>query len=126
MFITLQDPDGTYEATLGTMHDVLPEAMANFLAPIGTEWDSPIVGDALDVPAIPGRGRLRSARSRAGKADPLRGPNTEPALPIANRPMEQAWQRARDDRTPWELAIGTSKLTETAPSAATAGRSRVG
>src|SRR5262245_61572105 len=46
MFITLQDPDGAYEATLGTMHDVLPEAMANFLAPIGTEWDSPVVGHA--------------------------------------------------------------------------------
>src|SRR5262245_6271817 len=54
MFITLQDPDGSYEATLGTMHDVLPEAMANFLAPMGTEWDSPIVGKVHDVPPIPG------------------------------------------------------------------------
>ena len=27
MFITLQDTDGSYESTLGTMHDVLPEAM---------------------------------------------------------------------------------------------------
>ena len=54
MFITLQDPDGSYEATLGTMHDVLPAAMANFLGPIGTEWDSPIVGHALAMPPIPG------------------------------------------------------------------------
>ena len=54
MFITLQDPDGSYEATLGTMHDVLPEAMANFLAPMGTEWDSPIVGSAQAASALRG------------------------------------------------------------------------
>ena len=70
MFITLQDPDGSYEATLGTMHDVLPEAMANFLAPMGTEWDSPIVGVAREVPPIPGPEvyALRSRRSGKRRA----------------------------------------------------------
>src|SRR5918992_3805617 len=41
MFITLQDTDGSYEATLATMHDMLPRQMAEFMAPRGTEWDSP-------------------------------------------------------------------------------------
>jgi len=50
MFITLQDTDGSYESTLGTMHDVLPEAMFEFLAPRGTEWDTPVIGDAFSTP----------------------------------------------------------------------------
>src|SRR5688572_20964765 len=54
MFITLQDADGSYESTLGTMHDVLPPEMASFLASPGTEWDAPIVGERFSVPAIPG------------------------------------------------------------------------
>ena len=54
MFITLQDADRTYEATLATMHDVLPEPRFEFLAPRGSEWDAPILGLAFDTPAIPG------------------------------------------------------------------------
>src|SRR5262245_10270010 len=50
MFVTLQDTDGSYESTLGTMHDVLPEAMFAFLAPKGTEWDTPVMGEAFSTP----------------------------------------------------------------------------
>ena len=90
MFITLQDPDGAYEATLGTMHDVLPEAMANFLAPIGTEWDSPIVGDALGVPPIPGPDVYDLRSRRMGKTLPA--PEDKRPIPrrppISDRPIE--------------------------------------
>ena len=54
MFVTLQDPDGEYEATLATMHDLLPQAMFDFLTPRGSEWDAPLAGDAFAVPPIPG------------------------------------------------------------------------
>ena len=54
MFVTLQDTDGSYEATLATMHDVLPGEVAAFLAPHGSEWDAPLVGGAFAVPPIPG------------------------------------------------------------------------
>lgn len=54
MFVTLQDSEGAYESTLGTMSDVLPKAMFDFLAPRGTELDTPIVGDAFPLPPIPG------------------------------------------------------------------------
>ena len=47
MFITLQDTDGSYESTLGTMSEVLPKAMFDFLAPRGTEWDTPVVGERV-------------------------------------------------------------------------------
>ena len=81
MFITLQDPDGSYEATLATMHDVLPEAMADFLAPMGTEWDSPIVGSAQAVPPIPGpdvydlRRAAPASALRGTKSRRTRGPS---------------------------------------------------
>jgi penicillin amidase len=54
MFITLQDADGSYEATLATMRDVLPAAMADFLVPPGSEWDTPIEGEPFAVAPIPG------------------------------------------------------------------------
>ena len=54
MFITLQDDTGSYEATLATMRDVLPEAMARFLAPDGSELDTPVDGPAFEPPPIPG------------------------------------------------------------------------
>jgi penicillin amidase len=87
MFITLQDPDGSYEATLGTMHDVLPEAMANFLAPMGTEWDSPIVGSAQEVPPIPGPDVYDLRSRRTGKRSP-KHEEPEDSTPSA-RPIEQ-------------------------------------
>jgi penicillin G amidase len=88
MFITLQDPDGSYEATLGTMHDVLPEAMANFLAPMGTEWDSPIVGSAQDVPPIPGPDVYDLRSRRTGKRPP-RHEQPSQSPPSTPRPIEQ-------------------------------------
>ena len=87
MFITLQDPDGSYEATLGTMHDVLPEAMANFLAPMGTEWDSPIVGSAQPVPPIPGPDVYDLRSRRSGKRPP-RHEEPKDSSPVV-RPIEQ-------------------------------------
>src|SRR6267142_2096760 len=76
MFITLQDTDGSYESTLGTMHDVLPEAMFEFLAPRGTEWDTPVVGEAFSTPPIPGPDVYNLRARRAGK----------PSLPLPERP----------------------------------------
>jgi penicillin G amidase len=54
MFLELQDDTGAREATLGVMHDTLPTALFDFLAPRGTEWDAPIVGAPFETPPIPG------------------------------------------------------------------------
>src|SRR5687768_6519048 len=67
MFITLQDADGSYEATLATMSDVLPEPMFDFLAPQGSEWDAPLVGGAFTLPAIPGPDVYDLRTRRTGK-----------------------------------------------------------
>jgi penicillin amidase len=61
------------------MHDVLPEAMAYFLAPVGTEWDSPVVGEVFSVPPIPGadvydlRARMSGERRYRIRPGPERG-----------------------------------------------------
>ncbi|HEY1600068.1 MAG TPA: penicillin acylase family protein [Pirellulales bacterium] len=54
MYLDLQGEDYRDEATLGLMHDILPEEVFDFLAPRGTEWDAPIDGEAFATPGIPG------------------------------------------------------------------------
>jgi penicillin amidase len=100
MFITLQDPDGSYEATLGTMHDVLPDAMAHLLAPIGTEWDSPIVGAALEVPPIPGPDVYDLRARRTGKVQP---PSDHRPAPNRLRPLEQESSHGSHGPGRWAL-----------------------
>jgi penicillin amidase len=84
MFVTLQDSDGEYEATLATMHDILPPAMVDFLTPRGSEWDAPLVGDAFEPPPIPGADvyNLRAIRGRRRPRPPL-GPSASGPDPSA-------------------------------------------
>jgi penicillin amidase len=72
MFITLQEIDGAYEAT---MHDVLPAEMFDFLAPRGTEWDAPLVGSAFVMPRVPGPEIYDLRSRRSGK----------PTVPLPDR-----------------------------------------
>jgi penicillin amidase len=53
MYFTLNDARGDQESDVGLLHDVLPQELATFLTPRGTEWDAPIVGEAFEVPPIP-------------------------------------------------------------------------
>ena len=67
MFVTLQDDDGSYEATLGTMTERLPAAMVEFLAPRGSEWDTPLVGAPFELPPVPGKDLYDLRTRRTGK-----------------------------------------------------------
>jgi penicillin amidase len=67
MFLTLQDSDGTYDSTIATMHELLPAAMVDFLVPPGSEWDSPVEGEAFAVPPIPGPEVYNLRARRIGK-----------------------------------------------------------
>ena len=91
MFITLQDTDGSYESTLGTMHDVLPPPMFEFLAPKGTEWDTPVVGESFSTPPIPGPDIYNLRSRRAGRT----------TLPLPERPP-----RVRLRPGPWDVDLG--------------------
>ncbi|MFN7979465.1 MAG: penicillin acylase family protein [Vicinamibacterales bacterium] len=54
MYVTLQGGQWEFEQTLGTMADVLPPPMFEFLAGRATDWESPIEGEVTPVPPIPG------------------------------------------------------------------------
>ena len=54
MYFVLNDATGNRESDLGLLEDLLPAELAAFLAPSGTEWDAPVVGQAFETPAIPG------------------------------------------------------------------------
>jgi len=54
MFLDLQDGNGSLESSLGLMHDLLPEALFDFLTPAGTEWDAPLDGSTIEPAPVPG------------------------------------------------------------------------
>ncbi len=75
MFMELQDEDGSRESDLGVLHDTLPEPLFDFLAPRGTEWDAPVVGEPFAQPPVPGPEifdlRSRPSLPREAAAAPL-------------------------------------------------------
>ena len=95
MFVTLQDPDGEYESTLATMHDVLPPEMFDLLAPRGTEWDSPIVGAPFTTPDVPGPEVYNLRRKRNGKPEIDLRTDREVAAREAANPWAPAPRRRR-------------------------------
>ena len=95
MFITLQDTDGSYESTLGTMHDVLPQPMFDFLAPKGTEWDTPVIGERFSTPPIPGPEVYNLRSRRTGRT----------TLPLPERPPRVSLPPGT-----WDSGLGTGDL----------------
>jgi penicillin G amidase len=113
MFVTLQDDDGSYEATLGTMHEVLPPAVVAFLVPDGSEWDAPVIGPAFHPAPIPGPDIYDLRARRTGKPQ-LPTPNSQlPSFEQANLGVERSEtrnERSRDERLAlgigsWDLGI---------------------
>ncbi len=54
MFNTLQGRQATFERSHGALKDTLPEPMFRFLSAVGSEWEAPVVGNAVVRPPIPG------------------------------------------------------------------------
>ena len=105
MFITLQDTDGSYESTLGTMHDVLPQEMFEFLAPKGTEWDAPVAGEAFSTPPIPGPDVYNLRARRAGRTTlPL--PERPPRVQLPNPKPQLPMGAVATARPAWDLDLG--------------------
>lgn len=75
MFLLLQDEDGEYESMLGLMGGALPRELVDFLVPLGTEWDAPLLGGRLAEPPVPGPQvlDLRGQPAALPKAAALRG-----------------------------------------------------
>jgi penicillin amidase len=54
MFNTLQGRQALFERSHGALRDTLPEPMFRFLSAAGSDWETPVVGQAITRPAIPG------------------------------------------------------------------------
>lgn len=54
MYFRLHDERAERESRLGRLHEALPGAMFEFLTQAGTEWDAPLVGDAVASLPVPG------------------------------------------------------------------------
>lgn len=54
MFNTLQGRQALFEQSHGALRDTLPEPMFRFLSTAGSEWDTPVVGNPIQRPPIPG------------------------------------------------------------------------
>ena len=100
MFVTLQDPDGAYESMLATMRDTLPPAMFDLLAPRGTEWDSPMLGEPFTTADVPGPEVYNLRRKRNGRPDIDLGVPREIAARTA---AESPWAPA-----PGDAALGSN------------------
>jgi penicillin G amidase len=105
MFVTLQDPAGTYESMLATMRDVLPAEMFDLLAPRGTEWDTPMIGEPFATADVPGPEVYNLRRKRNGRPEIDLGERREVAAaaasPWASAPGDAAlgsnsWAVSRD------------------------------
>jgi penicillin amidase len=93
MFVTLQDTEGEYEATLATMRDVLPAPVYEFLVPKGSEWDTPLVGEPFAMAPIPGPEIYNPRATRAGRP------------PRPHTPPSRALSRRRDTADPWATRL---------------------
>ncbi len=69
MFITLQSSDGAADASLGLVHDLLPDDMYQFLTPIGTSWDAPVEGEAIETPPLPASSIALATQITAAQAE---------------------------------------------------------
>ena len=54
MFNTLQGRQAAFEQSHGALRDTLPEPMFRFLSTAGSEWETPVVGNPIHRPSIPG------------------------------------------------------------------------
>ena len=68
MFLQLQQEDSRGESSLGLVADLLPSALAAFLAPQGGEWDAPLDGGALPAASMPGPEVINLRGGPAGHA----------------------------------------------------------
>src|SRR6185503_10094908 len=54
MFNTLQGRQALFEQSHGALRDTLPDPMFRFLSAVGSEWETPVVGNPITRPLIPG------------------------------------------------------------------------
>jgi len=54
MFFQLQDSAGLRDTIVGSIYRSLPRSLADFITSRGSDWDTPITGDPIPPPDLPG------------------------------------------------------------------------
>lgn len=54
MFFQLQDSAGLRDTIVGSIYSTLPRALADFMTSPGSDWDTPLTGDPIPPPGLPG------------------------------------------------------------------------
>jgi penicillin amidase len=78
MWVSLQGNQSEYERMLGTLADLVPPPLFEFLAGRATDWESPIDGPPMPVPPVPGP-EVFDLRHRRVPAAARARPGAEPA-----------------------------------------------
>ena len=88
MFFELTDHDASQESGYAALRDGLQDEIARFVFAPGNRWDAPLLGDAWEVPAIPGPGSC-DLRGTA----PVANPRASAAASELDRPAtgSNAW-----------------------------------
>jgi penicillin amidase len=93
MYLDLQDKQAERESAYALVYDLLPQPLAEFLTPPGTEWDAPLEGSPLATPPVP-KPEVFSLRDQAGA--------------LASMASTNAWQENAGDFFPgsnnWAVA----------------------
>ena len=58
MYLDLNDGSAGLDKTKGYLEQVVPREVVEFLSPLPTRWDSPLVADSLPKPALPDSGQV--------------------------------------------------------------------
>jgi penicillin G amidase len=101
MFLDLQGDSYSDETALGLMHDTLPGPMFDFLAPRGTEWDAPILGEPFTTPPPPPASVFDTRKSSlVAQADlaPLDGALATPRFHLGSNNWAVSAKRTSDGR----------------------------
>jgi penicillin amidase len=85
MYLNLNDSSGADEIARARLREALPRALYDFIHPLGTEWDAPIVGGKWQAAPIPGPEifDLRSATPRSAALNTPRSPGALEEEPFA-------------------------------------------
>jgi len=84
MFLTLHGRQWERESALGLMRDRLPPELFAFLTPTGTEWDAPLVGEAVRQPEMPGPEVLNLRTTPSADAAGVAGAEPRPDVAGSN------------------------------------------
>jgi penicillin amidase len=131
MFLTLQDSEGLYDSTIATMRRVLPPQMVDFLVPRGSEWDSPVEGEAYAVPPIPGPDVYNLRARRAGRPaivlppprpEPVHDPTPDDVRAPDSRPWIAALSGSWTSHRRWEAGVDSDDSAIGSNNFAVAGR----